>query len=63
MEERRKLEYGGVAQDLQAAMTEELNNAIRRNRFNEIFGAQCFVFEAWKEIVEITLSHCSDYLR
>lgn len=64
LEEKRRADFSGMQSSL---LYEEIHdlllNAIQKNKFTELFHAQAFAFETWKQIVEIALSDCYSILR
>jgi len=66
MDEKRRMEFS-LSISQQSTMTEEmkliLTHAIQRNTFSQLFYSQCFAFESWKQILEVTLIENYDYLR
>jgi hypothetical protein len=44
-------------------MHDILKNALQYNRFVALFSSQCFMFEAWKQMMEVTLIECYEYIR
>ena len=65
-EEKKKLEFSNnniAPQSLHSQMTEELNYVIKKNHYQELFSSLVFMFDSWKQLIQIILFKSYDYLR
>ncbi|KAL6046331.1 hypothetical protein QOT17_022255 [Balamuthia mandrillaris] len=67
-EEQRRMELDySMSANHHGQITEEIRNilqvAVQRNSFAELLASKLEFFEAWKQLTEVTISKCYDYLQ